>query len=95
MADKHVLRLYVAGKTARAERAIADLQRLCEQELGGTYRVEVIDVLQDPAAAERHKILATPTVIKELPPPICRVIGDLSQTEKVLIGLDLLRVDGE
>jgi circadian clock protein KaiB len=89
-----VLRLYVAGKTARAERAIADLQQLCERELGGRYRVEVIDVLEDPSAAERQNVLATPTVIKELPVPVRRIIGDLSQTEQVLVGLDLVRADG-
>jgi circadian clock protein KaiB len=95
MADKRVLRLYVAGKTARSERAIDDLQRLCEEELAGQYRVEVIDVLKDPSAAERAKILATPTVIKELPLPVRRVIGDLSQTEKVLVGLDLVSAKGD
>lgn len=93
MAEKRVLRLYVAGKTARSERAIADLKSLCEEELAGHYRVEVIDVLENPAAAERAKVLATPTVIKELPLPVRRVIGDLSQTEKVLVGLDLVRID--
>ena len=91
MTNDYVLRLFVAGKTARSERALADLRQLCERELGGSYRVEVIDVLEDPSAAERQKVLATPTVIKELPPPVRRVIGDLSQTEKVLVGLDLVR----
>ncbi|MFU8896682.1 MAG: circadian clock KaiB family protein [Gammaproteobacteria bacterium] len=95
MSGEHVLRLYVAGKTARAEQAIADLKRLCKQELGSQYRVEVIDVRDDPSAAERQKILATPTVIKELPLPVRRVIGDLSQTERVLVGLDLVRVDAD
>lgn len=93
MSGDHVLRLYVAGKTARSERAITDLQRLCAQELNGQYQVEVIDVLEDPAAAERQKVLATPTVIKELPLPVRRVIGDLSQAEQVLVGLDLVKVD--
>lgn len=93
MSEEYVLRLYVAGNTARSEQAIADLKRMCEQELGGVYRVEVTDVLEDPAAAEREKVLATPTVIKELPLPVRRVIGDLSQSEQVLVGLDLERVD--
>ena len=93
MSEQHVLRLYVAGKTARSERAITDLQRLCAQELNGQYQVQVIDVLEDPSAAERQKVLATPTVIKELPLPVRRVIGDLSQSEQVLVGLDLVRVD--
>lgn len=95
MSGKHVLRLYVAGKTARSERAISSLKRLCEQELGGHYRVEVIDVLEDPSAVAHQKILATPTVMKELPLPVRRVIGDLSQTEPVLVGLDLVRIDTE
>lgn len=95
MNREHILRLYVAGKTARSERAISSLKQLCEQDLAGQYLVEVIDVLADPAAAERQKILATPTVIKELPPPVRRVIGDLSQTEQVLVGLDLVKVDPE
>lgn len=95
MSEEYVLRLYVAGKTARSEQAIADLKRMCEQELGGVYRVEVTDVLEDPAAAKREKVLATPTVIKELPLPVRRVIGDLSQWEQVLVGLDLERVDAE
>lgn len=95
MSGEHVLRLYVAGNTARSERAIANLKKLCERELGGQYQVEVIDVLEDPSAAERQKILATPTVIKELPTPMRRVIGDLSQAEQVLVGLDLVRVNAE
>lgn len=95
MSGEHVLRLFVAGNTARSERAIASLKKLCEHELGGQYRVEVIDVLEDPSAAERQKVLATPTVIKELPPPVRRVIGDLSQSEQVLVGLDLVKVGTE
>lgn len=95
MSGEHVLRLYVAGKTARSERAITNLKRLCEHELGGQYQVEVIDVLEDPSSAERQKVLATPTVIKELPLPVRRVIGDLSQSEQVLVGLDLVKVDAE
>lgn len=95
MADKLVLRLFVAGKTARAERAITDLQQLCTRDLGGHYEVEVIDVLADPSAAQHAKILATPTVIKDLPLPVRRVIGDLSQAEKVLVGLDLVKIDAE
>lgn len=91
MSGELVLRLFVAGKTARSERAISSLKHLCERELGGQYRVEVIDVLEDPSAAESQKVLATPTVIKELPLPVRRVIGDLSQADQVLVGLDLQR----
>ena len=87
--DKFSLRLYITGQTPRSKRAIANLRRICE-ELGGEYEVEVIDVLERPQLAEDEKILATPTVIKVLPPPVRRVIGDLSNTEQVLIGLDLV-----
>jgi circadian clock protein KaiB len=93
MKDKYVLRLYVAGKTAQAERAIADLTRLCERELAGRYRVEVIDVVEDPSAAEQDKIMATPTVVKHLPPPVRRVIGDLSRAGEVLVGLDIVPLE--
>lgn len=88
MAD-YVLKLYVTGKTPRAEVAIANLSRICEEELGGRYELDIIDVLEQPQAAEDAKVLATPTLIKALPPPLRRVIGDLSDKEKVLLGLDL------
>ncbi len=84
-----MIKLYVTGKTPRSESAIANLRRICEEELAGRYEMIVIDILERPQLAEDEKILATPTVIKELPPPIRRIIGDLSDTEKVLIGLDL------
>lgn len=84
-----VLRLYVTGKTARAEKAIANLRRICEDDLRGQYELEIIDVLQKPQLAEDEKILATPTLIKRLPPPLRRVIGDLSDKERVLLGLDV------
>jgi circadian clock protein KaiB len=69
--------------------AIANLQRICEQELEGKYELEIIDVLESPQLAEDEKILATPTLIKQLPPPLRRVIGDLSDKEKVLFGLEV------
>ena len=84
-----VVKLYVTGQTPRSQAAIANLRRICEDELAGRYELVVIDVLERPQLAEDEKILATPTVIKELPLPIRRVIGDLSDTEKVLVGLDL------
>jgi circadian clock protein KaiB len=87
--DKFLLKLYVTGQTPKSERAIANLRRICEQELGGQYEMEVIDVLERPQLAEDERILATPTLIKVLPPPLKRVIGDLSDTEKVLLGLDM------
>jgi len=87
--DKYVIKLYVTGQTPRSQRAIDNLRRICDEELHGKYNLAVIDVLERPQLAEDEKILATPTVIKELPPPIRRIIGDLSDTERVLLGLDL------
>jgi circadian clock protein KaiB len=90
--NKIKLKLYVTGKTPRSERAIANLHRLCKQELEGLFELSIIDVLEHPQLAEHEKIIATPTLIKELPPPIRRVIGDLSDKEKVLLGLDIIRL---
>ena len=87
--NKSKLRLYVTGKTPKSERAIANLKEICEKELEGLYELEIIDVLEQPQLAEDEKILATPTLIKDLPPPLKRIIGDLSNSEKVLLGLDL------
>ena len=87
--DKFALKLYITGQTQKSEQAIANIRRICEQELNGQYELAVIDVLEQPQLAEDEKILATPTLIKELPPPLSRVIGDLSNTEKVLLGLDM------
>lgn len=83
----YLLKLFVTGKTPRAELAIANIRRICEAELNGRYQLEIIDVLENPEAAETEKILATPTLIKQLPPPLRRVIGDLTDKEKVLFGL--------
>jgi circadian clock protein KaiB len=85
----YLLKLYVTGTSPRAEVAIANLRRICEQELRGQYQLEVIDVLEHPQVAEDDKILATPTLIKQLPPPLRRVIGDLSDKAKVLLGLEV------
>lgn len=87
--SNYVLRLYVTGKTSKSEIAITNLRRICEQELRGQYELQVIDVLEQPQLAEDEKILATPTLIKKLPPPLRRVIGDLSDKEKVLLGLEV------
>ena len=83
------LTLYITGQTPKSQRAIANMQRICEEELAGQYELVIIDVLERPRLAEDQKILATPTLIKELPLPLRRVIGDLSDTEKVLLGLDV------
>ncbi|MEI6045104.1 MAG: circadian clock protein KaiB [Chloroflexota bacterium] len=88
--NKYLLKLYIAGRSPRSERAIANLQRICDEQLGDQYEMMIIDVLERPELAENEKILATPTLIKQLPPPLRRIIGDLSDIEKVLIGLDLL-----
>lgn len=87
--SKYLLRLFVTGENTRSGTAIANLRRICEQELAGVYDLEIIDVLEFPELAEEAKILATPTLIKSLPPPLRRVIGDLSDKEKVLLGLQV------
>jgi circadian clock protein KaiB len=87
--DRYLLKLYITGRSPRAERAIANLRRLCKDELEGCYEIEIIDVLEHPQLAEDDRILATPTLIKQLPPPLRRVIGDLSNRDKVLLGLDV------
>ncbi|HZS04028.1 MAG TPA: circadian clock KaiB family protein [Blastocatellia bacterium] len=87
--NKPLLHLYITGLTPRSERAIANLRRICEDELGGRYEMVIIDVLERPQLAEDERIIVTPTLIKSMPPPLRRVIGDLSETEKVLSGLGL------
>lgn len=86
----YVLKLYVAGNTPNSVRAIRTLHDILDKEFLGVYTLKVIDVLQNPQLAEEDKILATPTLAKILPPPVRKIIGDLSNREKVLIGLDLL-----
>lgn len=88
---KYVLRLYVAGSTTRSVAAITNLKKICEEQLAGRYTLEVIDLYQQPELAAGHQIIAIPTLIKELPPPLRRIIGDLSNAEKVLVGLDIKR----
>jgi circadian clock protein KaiB len=88
---KFVFKLFVMGQSPRSQRAVANLRRLCDEELGDTYDLEVIDVLERPQAAEDARILTTPTLVKELPLPPRRVSGDLSDPDKVLVGLGLTR----
>ena len=83
------LRLYVAGKTVKSLNAFANLKTLCEEHLAGRYRIEVIDLLVDPQLAQGDQILAIPTLVRKLPEPIKKIIGDLSNTERTLVGLDL------
>lgn len=86
---KYVLKLYVVGDTTTSERAISNLKRICTELLEDKYAIEVIDILKNPKLAVDESIVAVPTLIKELPPPLRRVIGDLSDTEDVLLGLGL------
>jgi len=85
----YILKLYITGNSPRAQAAIANLRRICEEDLAGRYSLEIVDVLEHPDAAEKDRILATPTLVKQLPPPLRRVIGDLSDKEKVLLGLEV------
>ena len=89
MTAKFLLKLYVTGQTPKSERAIANIRHICEEELAGQYELVIIDILERPQLAEDEKILATPTLTRELPTPLRRIIGDLSDTEKVLLGLDI------
>jgi circadian clock protein KaiB len=83
------LRLYVAGQTPKSLAAIANLQKICEENLAGRYKIEVIDLVVRPQLAAGDQIVAIPTLVRRLPPPLKRMIGDLSNTEKVIVGLDL------
>ncbi|MRG93974.1 circadian clock KaiB family protein [Polyangium spumosum] len=83
------LRLYVAGQTRKSLLALSNLKRLCEEHLAGKYSIEIIDLLVNPKLAEGDQILAIPTLVRRLPEPIRKIIGDLSNTERVLVGLDV------
>ncbi len=83
------LRLYVAGQTAKSLTAFANLKRICEEHLKGCYKIEIIDLLENPLLAKGDQILAIPTLVRKLPEPVRKIIGDLSNTERVLVGLDL------
>ena len=87
------LRLYVAGQTSKSLLAFANLKRICEQHLGGQYQIEVIDLLKDPKLAAGDQIVAIPTLVRRLPPPMRKIIGDLSNIERVLVGLDIRPAD--
>ena len=88
-AGQYHLRLYVAGQTTKSLTAMANLKRVCEEHLAGRYEIEVIDLVQQPKLAAGDQILAIPTLVRRLPAPLKRIIGDLSNTEKVLVGLDI------
>ena len=86
---KYLLRLYVTGMTPKSTLAITNVQKLCEEYLAGRYELEVIDIYQQPKLAKGEQIIATPTLIKKLPMPLRKIIGDMSNTEKFLVGIDL------
>jgi circadian clock protein KaiB len=88
-AETFVLRLYVAGQTPKCVRAFENLKRICEEHLADHYRIEMVDLLQNPLLARGDQILAVPTLVRRLPEPMKKIIGDLSNTERVLVGLDL------
>lgn len=89
MGKKYELRLYVAGKTTKSVVALENLKRICEEHLEGIYSIEVVDLLEKPQLAEGDQILAIPTLVKKVPEPVRKIIGDLSNEEKVLVGLDI------
>jgi len=87
--DEYVLRLYVAGMSPKSMQAIANIKRICEEHLPGKYKLEIIDIYQYPIFAKDGQIVAAPTLVKELPPPLRRLIGSMENTERVLLGMDL------
>ncbi len=89
--EKYVLRLYVTGLTPKSTKAIQNIKKICEENLKGRYELEVVDVYQQPEFAKKEQIIAAPTLIKKLPLPLRRIIGDMSDKERVLVGLDLRR----
>ncbi len=89
MSSKYILKLYITGNTANSQKAISNLKNILDDQFKGLYSCKVIDVLKHPKLAEEDKILATPALIKCLPPPVRKIIGDLADKEKVLLGLDL------
>jgi circadian clock protein KaiB len=90
--EEWILRLYVAGQTPNSLAAFENLKKICEEHLECRYRIEVIDLLKNPQLAKDHQIIAVPTLIRKLPVPVKKIIGNLSDTEKVLVGLDLRKV---
>jgi circadian clock protein KaiB len=86
---EYLLRLYVAGHTAKSSLALANLRKICEEHLAGRYRLEVVDLFENPALARGDQILALPALVRQLPPPVKKIIGDFSNAERVLVGLDL------
>lgn len=90
----YVLRLFVTGSTSRSQRAIVNMRKICEEKLAGQYDLEIVDVYENPEATQEFQVIATPTLVKVLPEPLRRIIGDLSDRERVLAGLNLTPVPG-
>lgn len=90
--DKWELRLYTAGQTPKSLAAIKNLRKVCEEHLAGRYEIEIVDLLKNPRLAKDHQIVAIPTLVRKLPVPIRKIIGDLSDTERTLVGLQLTQV---
>jgi circadian clock protein KaiB len=88
--EVYILRLYVAGQTKKSLEAFGNIKKICEEHLCGRYKIEVIDLLENPQLAKGDKILAVPTLVRKLPEPLKKIIGDLSNTERVLVGLNLI-----
>jgi circadian clock protein KaiB len=93
--ENYLLRLYVAGQTPKSLAAIRNLHVLCETHLAGRYTIEIVDLRVNPQLAVNDQILALPTLVRRLPSPLIKIIGDLSNTEKVLVGLDIRRMEGQ
>ena len=93
--SKFILRLFVAGNTAKSTQAIENIREVCEKNLKGRYTLEVVDIYQQPELARGEQIIAAPTLIKLLPPPLRRIIGDLSSVDRILVGLNLKSIDDQ
>ena len=87
--EKYVLKLYITGMTSRSQQALRNIKKICQERLGDNYELEVVDIYQQPSLARGDQIVAVPTLIKKLPAPLRRLIGDLSQEERIILGLDL------
>jgi circadian clock protein KaiB len=88
-----ILKLYVAGQTSKSIAAFANLKKICDEHLAGKYRIEIVDLLKNPQLAKGDQIIAVPTLVRQLPPPVKKIIGDLANTERVLVGLDVIPAD--
>lgn len=91
--NEWILKLYIAGMTPRSAKALENLKRICEEEVPGQYSIEVVDLLKNPQLAEGDQILAIPTLVRRLPEPVRKIIGDLSNKEKVLVGLSMISAE--